>query len=85
MQETFRSFLQELEEPSCGGGSGKELLEVEVLCVMRKEGFSDNQIYGMPLKKLLDLFYDAYLWKANSILSKAGIEVFLKKLRRNLV
>lgn len=81
MQETFRSFLQELEEPSCGGGSGKELLEEEVLGIMRKEGFSDEQIYGMPLKKLLDLFYDAYLWKANRILSKATIEVFLKKLQ----
>lgn len=85
MQETFRSFLQEMEEPSCGGGSGKELLEVEVLDIMRKEGFSDEQIYGMPLKKLLDLFYDAYLWKANCILSKSGIEVLLKKLRRSLV
>ena len=84
MQETFRSFLQELEEPSCGGSSGKELLEVEVLGIMRKEGFSDEQIYGMPLKKLLDLFYDAYLWKANSILSKAAIEVFLKKLPHSL-
>ena len=85
MQETFRSFLQELEEPSCSGGSGKELLEIEVLGIMRKEGFSDEQIYGMPLKKLLDLFYEAYLWKANSVLSKSAIEVFLKKLKRNLV
>jgi hypothetical protein len=85
MQENFRSFLQELEEPSCGGSSGKELLEVEVLGIMRKEGFSDEQIYGMPLKKLLDLFYDAYLWKANNILSRSAIEVFLKKLQRNLV
>jgi hypothetical protein len=85
VQETFRSFLQELEEPSCAGSSGKELLEVEVLGIMRKEGFSYEQIYGMPLKKLLDLFYDAYLWKANSILSKATIEDFLKKLRRILV
>ena len=81
MQETFRSFLGELDEPSYSEGSGKELLEVEVLGIMRKEGFSDEQIYGMPLKKLLDLFYDAYLWKANRILSKATIEVFLKKLR----
>ena len=85
MQETFRLFLQELEEPSCGGGSGKELLEVEVLEIMRKEGFSDAQIYEMPLKKLLDLFYDAYLWKADRILSKATIEVFLGKLRRILI
>ena len=81
MQETFRSFLQELEEPSRSGSSGKELLEAEVLGILRKEGFSDAQIYGMPLKKLLDLFYDAYLWKANRILSKATLEVFLKKLR----
>jgi len=85
MQETFKSFLQELEEPSCGGGSGKELLEAEVLGIMRKEGFSDEQIYGMPLEKLLDLFYDAYLWKANSILSKATFEGFLRKLQRSLV
>ena len=76
MQETFRSFLQGLEEPQCGGGSGKELLEVEVLEIMRKEGFSDEQIFGMPLKKLMDLFYDVYLWKATSILSKASIEEF---------
>jgi hypothetical protein len=85
MQETFRSFLQELEEPSCGGGSGKELLEVEVLGIMRKEGFSDEQIYEMPLTKLLDLFYDAYLWKANKILSKATIETFLKRLQRIII
>jgi len=52
VQETFGSFLQELEEPY----SGKELLEEEVLEIMRKEGFSDEQIYDMPLKKLLDLF-----------------------------
>ena len=84
MQETFRSFLQELEEPSCDQCSGKELLEEEVLRIMRKEGFSDEQIYGMPLKKLLDLFYDAYLWKANGILSRATIEAFLKRLQRIL-
>ncbi len=81
MQETFRTFLQELEEPS----SGKDLLEVEVLGIMRREGFSDAQIYEMSLKKLLDLFYDAYLWKADRILSKATIEVFLGKLRRILI
>ena len=85
MQETFRSFLQELEEPGCAGGSGKEFLESEVLGIMRKEGFSDAQIYEMSLKKLLDLFYDAYLWKANSILSKATIEAFLKKVQRIFV
>ncbi len=81
MQETFRTFLQEIKEP----GSGKELLEAEVVDIMRKEGFSDAQIYEMPLNKLLDRFYDAYLWKANSILSKATIESFLKKMRRILV
>ena len=85
MQETFRSFLQELEEPSCTGNSGKEFLEAEVLEIMRKEGFSDEQIYGMPLKKLLDLFYDAYLWKANRILSKTSIESFLKKVQSMLI
>lgn len=84
MQETFRTFLQELEEPSLAEGSGKELLEAEVLGIMRKEGFSDAQIYEMPLNKLLDLFYDAYLWKANSILSKATLESFLKKLQHIL-
>jgi len=82
MQETFRTFLQELEEPSLAEGSGKELLEAEVLGIMRKEGFSDEQIYEMPLNKLLNLFYDAYLWKANSILSKATVESFFKKLQR---
>jgi len=82
MQETFRTFLQELEDPSLAEGSGKELLEAEVLGIMRKEGFSDEQIYEMPLNKLLNLFYDAYLWKANSILSKATVESFLKKLQR---
>jgi hypothetical protein len=81
MQETFSTFLQEMEEPC----SGKELLEAEVIEIMRKEGFSESQIYEMPLKKLLDLFYDAYLWKATSILSKATIESFLKKLQRILV
>ena len=81
MQETFRSFLQEMDDPC----SGKEFLEAEVVGIMRKEGFSEAQIYGMPLKKLLDLFYDAYLWKANNIISKATIEAFKKKLRRILV
>jgi hypothetical protein len=85
MQETFRSFLQELEEPCYVEGSGKDLLEVEVLSIMRKEGFSNEQIYEMPLKKLLDLFYDAYLWKANRILSRTTMETFLEKIRRILV
>ncbi len=81
MQETFRSFLQEMEDPC----SGKELLEAEVIAIMRKEGFSDAQIYDMPLKRLLDLFYDAYLWKANRILSKATLKNFAKGLQRLLV
>ena len=81
MRETFRTFLQELDEPF----SGKELLEAEVLRIMRKDGFSDAEVYEMSLEKLLDLFYDAYLWKATGILSKANIEDFLKKLRRNLI
>jgi|WetSurMetagenome_2_1015567.scaffolds.fasta_scaffold111405_2 hypothetical protein len=52
---------------------------------MRKEGFSEEQIYEMPLKKLLELFYDAYFWQANKILSKATIENFITKLKRILV
>ena len=80
MRETFKTFLQELDEPF----SGKELLEAEVLRIMRKEGFSDAEVNEMPLEKLLDLFYDAYLWKASKILSKATIEDFLKKLQNFL-
>ena len=80
MQETFRSFLQELDDLNNPSSSGKELLEIEVLELMRKEGFSDKQIFDMPLEKLLDLFYEAYLWKADGILSKASIQTFLKKL-----
>lgn len=80
MQETFRSFLQELDASSSTNCSGKELLEVEVLELMRKEGFSNEQVFEMPLNKLLDLFYDAYLWKADGILSKASFQTFLKKL-----
>jgi hypothetical protein len=80
MRETFRTFLQELDEPF----SGKELLEAEVLRIMRKDGFSDAEVYEMSLEKLLDLFYDAYLWKANRILSKATIEDFLEKLQHIL-
>jgi hypothetical protein len=80
MRETFKTFLQELDEPF----SGKELLEAEVLRIMRKEGFSDAEVYEMPLEKLLDLFYEAYLWKASRILSKATIESFLEKLQHIL-
>ena len=77
MGETFRTFLQELDQPF----SGKALLEAEVLRVMRKEGFSDLQVYEMSLEKLLDLFYDAYLLKANRILARASKEAFLEKLQ----
>ena len=81
VRETFRTFLQELDgDPN----SGKELLQAEVLGIMRREGFTDSQIYEMPLDKLLDLFYEAYLWKANGILSRATFESFLKKLQHIL-
>ena len=80
MRETFRTFLQELDEPF----SGKALLEAEVLRIMRREGFSEAQVYEMPLEKLLDLFYDAYLWKASRLLSRFTIEDFLKRLQHIL-
>ena len=69
--------MQELDQSF----SGKALLEAEVLRVMRKEGFSDVQVYEMSLEKLLDLFYDAYLLKANRILARASKEAFLEKLQ----
>jgi hypothetical protein len=81
MQETFRTFLQELDDDP---NSGKELLETEILRIMRKEGFSDIQVYEMPLEKLLDRFYDAYLWEASRILSKATVKSFLKKFKKFL-
>jgi hypothetical protein len=81
MRETFRTFLQELEDDS---NSGKELLETEILRIMRKEGFSDIQVFEMPLEKLLDRFYDAYLWEASRILSKTTVKSFLKKLQQLL-
>jgi hypothetical protein len=77
MREDFRTFLQELDQPF----SGKALLETEVLRVMRKEGFSDAQVYEMSLEKLLNLFYDAYLLKASRILARASKEAFLEKLQ----
>lgn len=81
MRETFRTFLQELEdEPN----SGKGLLENEILRILRKEGFSDLQIYEMPLEKLLDRFYDAYLWEASRILSRTTLKSCLKKLKHIL-
>ena len=81
MRETFRTFLQELDDDP---NSGKELLETEILRIMRKEGFSDSQVYEMPLEKLLDRFYDAYFWEASSILSKATMKSCLKKLKKLL-
>jgi hypothetical protein len=73
MHETFISFLQMLADSNVDC-SGKELLEKEVLGVLRKEGFSKEQIYKMPLERLLDLFYGASRWEAIRILSrKAGI------------
>ena len=80
MRETFKTFLQELNDYP---NSGKELLETEILRIMRKEGFSDIQVYDMPLEKLLDRFYDAYLWEARRILSKATVKS-LKKFRKFL-
>jgi hypothetical protein len=71
MHETFFSFLQELNNSSSAGCSGHRQLENEVLRILSKEGFSEEQIYEMPLNKLLDLFYDAYLWTAERILSEA--------------
>jgi hypothetical protein len=77
LQETFTTFLRELEKSDSSGYSGKELLEKEVLQIMRKEGFSKQQIYDMPLKKLLELFYSAYLWKANRIISNSAKSVMI--------
>jgi len=31
----------------------------------------------MPLNKLLELFYDAYLWKAKEALSKSNSNIFI--------
>ena len=73
--------MQELDDDP---NSGKELLETEILRIMRKEGFSDIQVYEMPLEKLLDRFYDAYLCEASRILSKATVNSFLKKFKEFL-
>jgi hypothetical protein len=81
MRETFRTFLQELDDDP---NSGKALLEAEILRILRKDGFSDIQVYEMPLEKLLDRFYDAYLWEASIILSKATMKSCLKKLKKLL-
>ena len=68
MKETFATFLRELDNSSFVKNSGKDLLEAEVLKIMRKEGFSDEQIYEMALENLLELFYNAYFWRACKIL-----------------
>ena len=81
MRETFRTFLQELDDDP---NSGKDLLETEILRIMRKEGLSDIQVYEMPLEKLLDRFYEAYLWEASRILSKATLKSCLKRLKQLL-
>lgn len=78
LEETFETFLRELDS-SADKHSGKELLEAEVLRVMRKEGFSDIQIYRMALENLLDLFYDAYHWDADEVLSGKKSKCFSKK------
>jgi hypothetical protein len=77
LQETFVSFLRELEDSNFAECSGKELLEKEVLRIMRKEGFSEQQTYKMPLRRLLDLFYNAYICEANIILSKSTKTTFI--------
>ncbi len=80
MQETFASFLLDLGDSNLRDYSVKDLLEKEVLRIMCKEGFSQEQVYEMPLEKLLDVFYDVYLWNADRILSKAPIiDVHLKQ------
>lgn len=77
MGETFTTFLRELEKSDFDRYSGKELLEKEVLQTMHEEGFSEQQILQMPLDKLLELFYEAYLWKAKEALSKSTSKVFI--------
>jgi hypothetical protein len=57
--------------------TGVALLEKEVLQIMHKEGFSDQQVYEMPLEKLLDLFYGAYLWKANNVICNSATTFFI--------
>jgi hypothetical protein len=77
MHETFKTFLNELEKSDSNPYSGKELLEKEVLQTMHDEGFSEQQISRMPLNRLLELFYDAYLWKAKETLSKSTSKTFI--------
>ena len=77
MEETFTTFLRELEKSDFNHYSGKELLEKEVVQTMHEQGFSEQQIFQMPLNKLLELFYDAYLWKANEALSKSTSTVII--------
>ena len=77
MRETFTTFLHELEKSDFNHYSGKALLEKEVLQTMHEEGFSEQQIFQMPLNKLLELFYDAYLWKAKETLSKSTSKILI--------
>ena len=78
LQETFATFLREMEKSIFDCCSEKALLEKEVLRIMGEEGFSKQQIYEMPLKKLLDLFYGAYIWQADKkIISNSATTIFL--------
>jgi hypothetical protein len=78
LQETFATFLREMEKSIFDCCSEKALLEKEVLRIMGEEGFSQQQIYEMPLKKLLDLFYGAYIWQADKkIISNSATTIFL--------
>jgi hypothetical protein len=77
LRETFTTFLHELEKSEFNHHTGKELLEKEVVQTMHEEGFSEQQILQMPLNKLLELFYDAYLWKAKEALSKSNSNIFI--------
>jgi hypothetical protein len=79
MKETFATFLRELNDSSFVKNSGKNLLEAEVLKIMRKEGFSDEQIYEMALENLLELFYNAYFWRACKILYNPTSKYHTKK------
>jgi hypothetical protein len=84
LEETFETFLKELDS-SIDKYSGKELLEAEVLRVMRKEGFLDKQIYQMALEDLLELFYDAYHWDADVVLSGYKSSCFQKSAKTSRI
>jgi hypothetical protein len=83
MKETFATFLRELSDSSLVKNSGKDLLEAEVLKIMRKEGFSNEQIYEMSLDNLLELFYSAHFWSACQILYNPTSK-FHKKKQKHL-